>query len=49
MLSSLVASISVVEIARADDESLVLRRQTLIMRDIDASLSLYVELNQPID
>lgn len=41
MLSSLVASISVVEIARAGDESPVLRRQTLIVRDIDASLALY--------
>jgi len=41
MLSSLVAGIGVVEIAQADDESPVLRRQTLIVRDIDTSLTLY--------
>lgn len=41
LLSALLVSASVVEMARADDEPLVLRRQTLIVRDVDVSLALY--------
>jgi catechol 2,3-dioxygenase-like lactoylglutathione lyase family enzyme len=41
LLSALLATTGVVELARSDNDSLVLRRQTLIVRDIDTSLALY--------